>query len=108
LKGSPLDHLPAGTYDEGSPNRPVNLVQRGSCEGDTVLGDTRKGGGRNDDLRLPDDWIVEPAEYETDLCPACEGDTWFRIIATYDRGAFYSIFCGDCGKPIEERWTELL
>lgn len=57
--------------------------------------------------RLPDDWIVEPAEYETEICAHCEADDWMRAIAIYARGCCYVIYCGGCGKSIEERWTEL-
>ena len=53
----------------------------------------------------PDDVIVEVAEFETDCCPCCQGDEWLRAIATYGYRAFYVIYCANCGKPIEERWT---
>lgn len=49
--------------------------------------------------------IVEVAEFETDCCPCCQGDEWLRAIATYGYRAFYVIYCANCGKPIEERWT---
>jgi len=58
--------------------------------------------------RPPDEVIIEEAEYETELCGACEHDEWLRLICTYDQGAYYTIYCGNCGKSVEDRWTTML
>ena len=50
--------------------------------------------------------IVEDASEDDDeLCPCCDDLDWLRAIATYKKGACYVIFCGSCGKTIEEKWT---
>lgn len=54
----------------------------------------------------PIDFILEDASAEEDeVCGACEGATWLRLIAAYVRGGCYVIFCAGCGKPLDSRWT---
>ena len=56
----------------------------------------------------PRDIIVEDASDENDeVCPCCNDMDWLRAIVAYKKGACYVIFCGGCGKPVEERWTIL-
>jgi len=55
----------------------------------------------------PDEIIVEPAEYEVALCGPCGAQDWLRAIAVYAGRACYVIYCADCGRSIEENWTEL-
>jgi hypothetical protein len=56
----------------------------------------------------PHDLILEDASAdEEELCPACESMRWLRLIAAYTRGACYVVYCGDCGKPSDARWTIL-
>lgn len=56
---------------------------------------------------VPTDVIVEPAEFETEECPSCAGQTWMRAISVYKRGVSYVIYCAGCGGPIEENWSDL-
>ena len=54
--------------------------------------------------------IVEDASDVTEdegPCPCCHELHWLRVIAAYARGACWVIYCGNCGKPIEERWSIL-
>ena len=58
----------------------------------------------------PEEVIVESAadvtEDEGD-CPCCHEVNWLRAIVRYARGACWVIYCGECGKTIEERWNIL-
>ena len=52
--------------------------------------------------------IVEDAtDDEPDPCPCCGGETWIRAICAYEKGACWVIYCAECGKPIQKKWTIL-
>jgi len=53
----------------------------------------------------PNDVIIEGAANEEEICPICEGEDWIRVIAAYDKGSVWVIFCGYCGRTTEERWN---
>ena len=69
---------------------------------------TRLGPGMSiEQSGLVDD-ILAPADDEDvdgEVCPACQSPYWFRLIASYMRGACWVIYCAGCGKPIEARWN---
>jgi hypothetical protein len=54
----------------------------------------------------PQDFLLEAAD-EDEVCPICDADNWLRAVAIYKRGACWIIYCGDCGRTIEERWNIL-
>jgi len=47
--------------------------------------------------------VEDDSEWEE--CPCCETSNWLRAIAAYPRGACWVVYCGDCGKTIQERWN---
>lgn len=53
--------------------------------------------------------IVEEGDEEADWeeCPCCGDTDWVRAIAVYERGTCWVLFCGGCGKPIQEKWNIL-
>jgi hypothetical protein len=48
---------------------------------------------------------VEQADDEDEACPCCEADDWVRAIAVYPKGACWVIYCGGCGKVIQQKWN---
>lgn len=67
-------------------------------------------------MSAEDDQLVEaiietvtPEEATTDWesCPCCESDDLVRMIARHPRACFWVVFCGDCGKFLQERWNLL-
>ena len=56
----------------------------------------------------PTEVIVEAADdavEELGACPCCHELNWLRAIAAYRSGACFVIYCGNCGKTVEERWN---
>jgi len=52
--------------------------------------------------------IVEDAtDEEEECCPCCGGERWVRAIAAYNSGACWVLYCADCGKPLQKKWTIL-
>ena len=52
------------------------------------------------------DAIIECCnDEEEELCPSCNDMDWLRLIAGYQKGACWVIYCGTCGKTFEERWN---
>ena len=55
----------------------------------------------------PHDCILEDAseDEEFEKCPCCGDNHWLRLIACYEKGACWVIYCAGCGKPVQKRWT---
>jgi hypothetical protein len=54
------------------------------------------------------DLILELAEESAEdegPCPCCGEFDWLRAIASYMGGACWVVFCGGCGRPLEQRWN---
>jgi hypothetical protein len=49
--------------------------------------------------------IEDASDDEDECCPSCEDLHWMRIVARYKSGVAYMIYCGACGKPLEENWN---
>ena len=53
--------------------------------------------------------VIEGADEDVDheYCPGCEVTNWLRAISVYGRGTCWVVFCGGCGRTVEERWNIL-
>jgi len=45
------------------------------------------------------------AEVDYEDCPCCGETEWLKLRVDYKRGACHVIYCVECGKPVEERWS---
>lgn len=56
----------------------------------------------------PLDYVLEDCSDEEDeWCPVCEEVVWLRLIAAYQRGTCWVLFCAGCGRTFKEKWTLL-
>jgi hypothetical protein len=57
----------------------------------------------------PREVIIEGVDEkdEWEGCPCCETHNLVRLIAGFQRSAFWTVFCSDCGKFIQARWNLL-
>lgn len=52
------------------------------------------------------DVLVEEDAWD-ERCPCCELLGWGRLIEAKGTKVYYCVFCRRCGKPIEEKWSDL-
>jgi len=60
-----------------------------------------------EDGGLVDALIEDVSDEEDSLCPACNDMLWLRVVAVYPRGTCWVLYCGACGRMLQERWNML-